>query len=997
VLAQTNYPTLDFGHVDIGKTNRLDYSLGGGSPCIQFNNVAITGTNAGDFIKGVDSCTGSCRGPGSICTIPVTFSPTGPGQRTAILEVYTNSPGFSPLSVPLVGNRISVTQKPGTTNAAVIKIESGTANLLIEGLGPATGKPNPVFDPVLELWDATDPANETILEVNNDWDQSMSGSIPPNLRPGNPTESAIIRQLGPGSYTIVEEGNCGRSGSGEIRVFDLSYNALMQGEVDTTTGIDTDGDALPDDWETKGVTVTSLDACFPGNVTDKSDGEYIDLPKMGADPLRKDIFVHADWMGPSDDGRTFKPMPEAIEVVKQSFANAPSPAGPINLHVDLGSDSKLGFLKTWDNLSKAGQVDWHSPIAPFPSPTMPNPTLESVDKKLRFYPAKRQHVFHYALFGDKFDDGKGGADPFQKSGQSNLPGSDLFLAFGSSSFLSSAFPPRDRVQHEFAQAGVFMHELGHNLGLQHGGNDGLDNKPNYRSVMNDAYVITGRQTVNKYFFPGHKNYTIDYGAEVLAPINENAVSEDAGIGLNENNVISFQSAGQKHYVPGPSADWNWSGKGANQGNADEHNPYPFHLCDDNLGNSKFHTLFPAQDWHTDLVFGGGKIGIPKGTQQVRTKAAETSIDEPVVDELEASLPDWILQEWQNSPKDVFTVSTEEGHAPLKVDFDGTASTAIKGEISSWHWDFGDGTTGTGSTVTHTYLYSGTYQISLDVIDTFGNANVAHATESIDVRGVPSTPPKLGNISTRMAIGNGDNALIGGFIITGSRNKTLMIRGIGPSLSNVGINGALPDPFIELHNSAGATIATNDNWGDSEVKRAILDSTIAPTNSFESAIVATLPADAYTVVVRGVGNTTGIGLVEVYDLDTSVGSNLANISTRGFVDTGDNVMIGGTIVTGTSSTNVLIRAIGPSLTNFGVPNALQDPTLELHNTQGNIIASNDNWMDSPDAAAISATTLQPTDNRESAILKTLSPGAYTAVVRGTGNSTGVALVEAYQLK
>jgi hypothetical protein len=166
---------------------------------------------------------------------------------------------------------------------------------------------------------------------------------------------------------------------------------------------------------------------------------------------------------------------------------------------------------------------------------------------------------------------------------------------------------------------------------------------------------------------------------------------------------------------------------------------------------------------------------------------------------------------------------------------------------------------------------------------------------------------------------------------------------------------------------------------------------------ESAILRTLNPGNYTAVLRGNGGTSGIGVVEAYDLDQSVDSKLANISTRGFVDTGDNAMIGGTIITGSSPTNVLVRAIGPSLSNAGVANALQDPTLELHDGNGAVIAFNDNWVDSPDAAAISATTIPPTDPRESAILKNLTPGNYTAIVRGAGNTTGVAVVEAYQLQ
>jgi hypothetical protein len=267
---------------------------------------------------------------------------------------------------------------------------------------------------------------------------------------------------------------------------------------------------------------------------------------------------------------------------------------------------------------------------------------------------------------------------------------------------------------------------------------------------------------------------------------------------------------------------------------------------------------------------------------------------------------------------------------------------------------------------------------------------------VSFHGTSQTPGEAGNISTRLSVGTGDSVLIGGFIITGSASKKVIIRGIGPSLSQFGISGVLADPTLELHDSTGGVIASNNNWGDTQ-QGEIQDSGLAPTHDLEAAIAITLAPGPYTAIVAGVSNTSGVGSVEIYDLDSGVGSKLANISTRGLVTTGDNVMIGGTIVVGNMSARMLIRAIGPSLASFGISNTLQDPTLELHDSQGGIIASNDNWVDSADATAISATTLPPTDDRESAILATVPPGQYTAIVRGSGDSTGVALVEAYQLQ
>ena len=253
----------------------------------------------------------------------------------------------------------------------------------------------------------------------------------------------------------------------------------------------------------------------------------------------------------------------------------------------------------------------------------------------------------------------------------------------------------------------------------------------------------------------------------------------------------------------------------------------------------------------------------------------------------------------------------------------------------------------------------------------------------------SPPTTLGNISTRLRVETGDNALIGGFIITGAESKRVLVRAIGPSLS---LTGSLANPFLELHNGAGALIASNDNWMDSPNRQEIIDSTIPPPNDLESAILATLDPGPYTAIMRGVNNTTGIGLVEAYDLDGGTASKLANISTRGLVQTGDDVMIGGFILLGADAQTVLVRAIGPSLPVAG---KLADPTLELHDKDGVTIATNDSWRSDQEADII-ATTIPPPDDAESAILMTLAPGAYTAILRGVNNTTGVALVEAYQL-
>jgi hypothetical protein len=252
-----------------------------------------------------------------------------------------------------------------------------------------------------------------------------------------------------------------------------------------------------------------------------------------------------------------------------------------------------------------------------------------------------------------------------------------------------------------------------------------------------------------------------------------------------------------------------------------------------------------------------------------------------------------------------------------------------------------------------------------------------------------------NISTRLAVQTDDNALIAGFIITGTDPKNVIIRGIGPSLSKFGIANPLQNPTLELHN-ATSVIASNDDWNTASNARQI-PTILQPSDSRESAIMITLQPGPYTAVMSGKNGTTGVGLVEVYDLDQAPISKLANISTRGFVDSGDNVMIGGFIVGGgDGSARVVVRAIGPSLTQFGVTNALADPTLALHDSNGGAIATNDNWKDTQQAA-IEATGVPPSNDAESAITAILPSGAYTAIVAGKGGATGVALVEVYDLR
>lgn len=265
---------------------------------------------------------------------------------------------------------------------------------------------------------------------------------------------------------------------------------------------------------------------------------------------------------------------------------------------------------------------------------------------------------------------------------------------------------------------------------------------------------------------------------------------------------------------------------------------------------------------------------------------------------------------------------------------------------------------------------------------FGASNINEVFR-VDHRAV------FANVSSRIRVQTADNVLIGGFIVNGTASKRIIARALGPSVT---VSDALVNPRLELYNATGQLIAANDDWQTAPNAQEITDSSLAPPHDLEAAILITISAGNHTAVVNGVNGATGIGLVEIYDLEAGSDSSLANISTRGFVQTGDNVLIGGFISSGQAARKLIVRAIGPSL---GRADALADPTLELRDANGGVIAQNNDWRSAQEGEII-ATGIAPSHNLESAIVQTLAPAAYTALVRGVSNGTGIAVVEAYAL-
>ena len=322
----------------------------------------------------------------------------------------------------------------------------------------------------------------------------------------------------------------------------------------------------------------------------------------------------------------------------------------------------------------------------------------------------------------------------------------------------------------------------------------------------------------------------------------------------------------------------------------------------------------------------------------------------------------------------------------------TPSFTLTGAQPSW-LSFVDNTDGTAT-------LSGTPDADSDLSYSFNitarNGVSPNATQDFTLS-IQQTPANatLVNISTRLLVQTGAKVGIGGFIIAGTDAKKVLIRGMGPTLTGFGVPNALQDPVLELHDGSGAVVVSNDDWKIPQ-ETAIGATGLAPGDDHESAILLILQPGSYTVIESGKNGTTGVGLIELYDLDAAANAHLTNISTRGFVQTGANVMIGGFIVSGANgSLNLIVRALGPSLAQFGVPTPLADPNLRLYDSNGTLIRLNDNWKDT-EQTAIENTGFQPPNNLDSAILVTLPTGNYTAIVNGKNGGTGIGLVEVYRL-
>jgi hypothetical protein len=350
-----------------------------------------------------------------------------------------------------------------------------------------------------------------------------------------------------------------------------------------------------------------------------------------------------------------------------------------------------------------------------------------------------------------------------------------------------------------------------------------------------------------------------------------------------------------------------------------------------------------------------------------------------------------------------------------VNPNGTSTTAhFVSDAGSFSAQYiGDGTSPTSVMVNVTGLTPGTqYHFNATATNAAGTSQGVQQTFTTIAAPTPiptatptATPGLVGNVSTRLFVGADDNALFEGFIVQGPAGSTkkIIVRAIGPSLLPFGINDALADPTLEIHDSNQVTVATNNDWRNTQVggiitgdqSAEISGSGFAPANDLESAIIANLTPGSYTAVVRGAGNATGTGVVDAYDLSGSAPARVANIATRGLIRPGDNLMIAGFIVQN-GSVSVVVTALGPSLQAFGVNNALPDTTLQLKDQNGTIVRENDDWM-SDQKTELESTGLQPGNNLEAALVQTIPPGQYSALVRGKPETTGIGVVQLFFLQ
>ena len=690
-----NYNTIQSATAiaDTIKTNVFgNFNVLGGSPGISDDGKIIA------FYGEADSgnTLGTNSGPGIFISVS-----TGGGMRKTLrLTGYTNAAGVvSDLGADVAGNSIAFTNYISDGRISVVH-QSGGVSLNDSVIVAFQATPSAVSP---QGFFSNQPGLFTIKAQFNSATGTIFSTLPPNPSPILSVKSVV--QLNDTLATVGTITGFSVADALAVPATDDygSSRIVHPGEhrvgfaVTTATGgvavlrasyLDTDEDGLPDHWETNGVTI---------------GGQFINLPAMGADPNHKDIFVHVDWMLPNPKTDTvLQPKAAALRLAIKTFNNAPvqNPDGTtgIHLHIDAGPTSIMNpvTMNTWNAFSRAGAFTYKPIVNRF--------TDTDAARKIYFEPAKRAAIFHYALFGSHHPQGAGGESK-------DIPAQEFLITL-------EGFAPTPGGDAK-AQAGAFIHELGHNLGLHHGGDDENEYKPNYLSLMNYNFTYTG-------LIKSDSTREFNYSTRKLPTLDENALNESVGISDPDGHYTLWNSPASAtnpfYYsaLPYPACDWNGDGI------------LTAGIVSQSISrDSPLSVLYGFNDWPALVFDGGGSIGSAAFAPNTDPSSEPPDIELPLQEILD-HVPSVLLDQQSNSPIDQVIYNPMTGDAPLTVNFDGSGSTTPVGTITRYKWDFGDGTAATGAKVTKTYTTPGTYYATLSLTNSNGYFTLTPQDSRINV-------------------------------------------------------------------------------------------------------------------------------------------------------------------------------------------------------------------------------------------------------------------------
>jgi sugar lactone lactonase YvrE len=841
--------------------------------------------------------------------------------------------------------------------------------IYIRGLGPSDSSGFGVSDPTVELRDSSG----NLIAFNDNWKDSQQAEIQAtNIPPNNDLEAAIVATLNPGTYIAIERSKDGSTGSGRNEVYDLDITSSTLTAVGTRSWVLNNNDVQ--------IGSVVVDGGGSRQLLIRALGPSLNASSPLTDPILELRDDFGSLLGSNDNWQSASNAADisatglAPSDPRESAILTTLPGGTYTSIVR-GNTIGVGFIQVYALPYSGQQLNPNPPLAtPTPTPSStPNPYAFATLAGLAGSVGSSDGSTNAARFS--------GPEGVAVDTTGNVYVADL----------------KNGTIRKISAGGVVTTVAGLADGFcLH--NDGTGSAA--RFCFPEGVAVDG----------GGNIYVADTGNGTIRKITDGGVvSTFAGLAENGGSTDGTGSAARFGGPRGIAVDGSGNFYVADSGNNTIRKITPSGVvttlagcppstCGQNSGGNTDGTGSAARFNRPRgvAVDGNGNVYVADSNNSTIRKITPGGVASTLAGAVTsdvASRFDFPTGVAVDSAGNVY-VADSGNNTIRKVTPDGTVTTLAGLAGSAGSAD------GIGSAVRFNSALGGITGVAVD------SAGVVYVGDSgndtIRIGGAP-VPAQSLNISTRLNVLTGDNVLIGGFILTGNMSKKVMLRAIGPSLASFGVTGALADPTLELHRPDGSVIS-NDNWkindatGQSQ-EAEVRATTIPPTSDLESALVQTLPPGAYTAIVKDKNGGTGVGLVEIYDLDQSSSTKLANISTRGFVGTGTSVMIGGFILGNPGFGKVIVRAIGPSLPVAG---ALADPTLELHDGYGALIASNDNWKINDQTglsqeADIRATTVPPTNDLESAIVTALRPGNYTAVVAGKNGATGVAVVELYNLQ